>query len=280
MKTALISLIFLLKAVSGFCQNWYLGLNTGYGFPILKDAVANSGKGSFINSGGYTKSYFTSLGKGIYLNLNIGRNIDSNSFYEAGIRYWKSDAINFSSQGFATDIDNSPSILSKYTASANNIFLVFSYGIKYPLTQKWHLYGKAGVLAGKNYLLVDEQWYNYGYQPSPPSEKTYKYLFTTAYGFGFSSSFGTQYKINNKISVTGELFFQLQNAKLKKREITTYTEDGTDKLSTLPSNQKEWDYYSGKPTNIYDKDDLKNKHAPSAIPMSSLGINIGINYTF
>ncbi len=280
MKTLIASITLILTASSVTAQKWYVGARGGFGFPIQEDVVAQSGLGAFGvgSDDSYIKDYETSFGKGIYGNVFAGRKIDSLSFFEVELRYWGSNSVNTIWQVHNLIVGAPPYYVSRRKITANNIFLNFSYGIKYPIKPKLDVYGKIGIMVGQNFTREKEIIHNHGYYSRPEFELISNYEYNANYTIGFSSSLGLTYSLTKRWKLNSEAFMQLAGARMLSRELTSYTADGMNIMDEVPPEKRKIDFYYPKSKTIYDNPEGTGKLSPQTNPLSSLGISLGLIY--
>jgi hypothetical protein len=98
---------------------------------------------------------------------------------------------------------------------------------------------------------------------------------------GFTAGVGLLYKLNETLSLFGELSIQNLNYAPTNGEVTVYTKNGVDKLSSLTTLQKEIEYLDD-----YTLDSASpltstqvQKQKKVNYPFSSFNINLGIRYS-
>lgn len=280
MKAIILSITFILTVGSLNAQKWYVGARGGFGFPMQEDVVAQSGLGAFGvgSDDSYIKDYEASFGKGIYGNVFAGRKIDSLSFFEVELRYWGSNSVNTIWQVHNLIVGSPPYYVSRRKITANNIFLNFSYGIKYPIKPKLDIYGKIGMMVGQNFIREKEVTHNHGYYSRPEFELISNYKYNANYTIGFTSSLGLTYSLAERWKLNSEVFVQLAGAQMLSRELRSYTADGKDIMSEVPPEKRKIDFYYPKNKTIYDISEATGKLAPQTNPLSSLGISLGLIY--
>lgn len=280
MKALIVSIILTLTVSSLTAQKWYVGVRGGFGFPIQKDVVAQSGLGAFGvgNDDSYIKDYEASFGKGIYATVFTGREIDSLSFFEVELRYWKSNSVNTIWQGHNLIVGAPPYYVSRRNITTNNIFVNFSYGIKYPIKPKFDVYSKIGVMVGQNFAREKEVTHNHGYYSRTEFELISNYKYNANFTIGFTGSLGLTYSFAKRWKLNSEVFVQLAGARMLSRELTNYTADGKDIMSEVPPEKRKVDFYYPKNKTIYDNAEAAGKLVPQTSPLSSLGISLGLIY--
>ena len=109
-----------------------------------------------------------------------------------------------------------------------------------------------------------------------------KWKYNGGMAFGISSALGLMYHISDLISVYGELDLVGMSYAPIKGVMTEYTVNGADKLPNLTTDDKEIDFvdditydYNNPPSSAEPSKELK-----FYFPYSSIGLNIGVRFSF
>ena len=98
---------------------------------------------------------------------------------------------------------------------------------------------------------------------------------------GFRASIGTLYKLNEKLSLFGEINLVSLEYAPNKGSITDSTKNGTSNLSTLTVKDKEIEFVDNfVDTSAPSNPNVSSKYPIIAFSFSSIGLNLGLQYQF
>lgn len=279
LRELLVIALFIACTYSVRGQRFFASVIAGYGTGTQQSAVDENTYGSStLNSpSSYTTDVPVSLGSGFRGNINCGYRLDSSSYIEFGVHGWMSSPITSTRQIFQTEPEKTPYYFSKNTLRAHNTYLSLSYGMNFPLCKKFTWFTQVGVLGGTSVIRGTTTTDNHGYFGSSIKEYKYEYNFTTGFSFGGLARVGVKYILTKNIQLAGELFGQFMQTAVRSRDITSYTEDGVDRLHALPNSEKHIEYYNGKPTTLSS---TGNTNQPLTISQGAVGFGIGMYYSF
>jgi len=274
MKTQLV----MLTAVTLTCHGlnaqeghrFYVKADAGYATSInnrtLMQKWDQEASGSTLSAvtGTYGQGVKASLGVGYMLGAHFG--VELGAIYSKGATIEVDETVNVVAPGYQMG--------SQVTKLNNNTGLVYLQA-KMALDPigKWTPYGRLGVamnVYAKSYdeLTLSVPAYN---EVSAAKTKTDYRL-----GLGVNATMGCNYRLNERLSLYGEVSTLLMSLSRKKDVVTAYTVNGADKLSTLQTVDRE---------TVYDKD----MHTPYPLnvnnpkpalsqfdPLSYIGISLGI----
>ncbi|MEI6822370.1 MAG: outer membrane beta-barrel protein [Bacteroidota bacterium] len=289
LKTALCLLVITMIISNLSAQKAYLSFNAGYGLN-LGSITYNNYVSYQISNTNYTstnESKGLSLGKGFNICGAFGYMFNKNIGTELGISYLFGASTIFTSNYYY--LDGTSTYLNK-TYSSNmlrfNPSIIITSGFN-----KLNPYAKLGLIIGTGSIIIDyedKEKYTTG-NPNPPYNNivTDTIFFVSnkmngGLAFGFNASVGVIYKLNDKISLFGEVNMINLCYAPTKGEIVKYTKNGQDILSTLTTHTKETEYvdiYNYDPS-ITNSTDVPTKSTKFNMPFGSIGINLGIRFNF
>lgn len=141
---------------------------------------------------------------------------------------------------------------------------------------------KTGPLLGSIDLTSDTRVFVFnsipGYNPTGSREYTREYETGMAVGSSFSGGCG--YDLGYGFRLNAELQWEFLAVWPTSAEMTAYTEDGIDKLSTLSVNEQKVEYVES-----YSTEDNSNKNVPRKLlkevySLNSFNLLAGISYSF
>jgi len=107
-----------------------------------------------------------------------------------------------------------------------------------------------------------------------------KFEFETDPSLGVDFGLGTTLTLTDGLSAFGEIDFQYIKTWPTKRTMVEYTEQGSDKLSSLTVSERETEFTDEYSTNWNDNPNQPSKDLKSSVTFNSLSINAGIIYNF
>jgi hypothetical protein len=170
----------------------------------------------------------------------------------------------------------------RWVTSARPLYATLSATAHTRLSSKVNFYGRFGVaIALKNG--VRQEYYRQiitggnavavaGY-----SERAYRFRFSP----GIIAAAGFEYLISRQWSVQAELSGIARNATTKSSSLKAYSENGTDRMSTLALYERETVYnddmqLGGGPA----RPNMPREATPSAVSFSGAGFAVGLRYNF
>ncbi len=266
----IITLLVILNTSSA--QKTYVNINAGYGMP------AGSG-GMYMysfqsNATTYSTLFYSknlSLGKGVNSAINLGYMFNKTFGVELGLSYLMGGTTTAS---ITNTLNNN---FSQQKISATMYRIVPSFIFVTPTTKYVKAYAKFGAIIGMASVKQDYSSTTPSSQSAAAysSEQSAKYEGGTA--LGINSAIGAIYKLGKKLSLS----FELSNINLSyaptKYTITKYNVNGVDELATLKTNRIKTNFVESGSYDFNTKNvDMPSQSPKTYMPMSSLGINIGL----
>ncbi|MFY9308613.1 MAG: hypothetical protein WAQ28_06110 [Bacteroidia bacterium] len=261
----------IIICISAKAQSTYINVNSGYGFNI-----ASASRGSNITAVSSTsstnKEVHGSYGKGLNFGLAFGYIFPKNIGAEIGMQYLVGSPVQIS----YTDNINTPPGLQTDEFKINMLRIIPSAIITVG-AGKYIPYAKIGIAIGVMGKAVNT---NTGQNGTNTSENVWEYTGGTA--IGFASSLGIKVG-KGRISFWGEIAMIGQSWAPTKKTQTISTQNGVDQLANMTTYQKETNYvesYTYTNPNASPVDPNSPQQTSKIyLPMSSLGINVGIYIT-
>lgn len=276
-----------------FAQGVYVDVQAGYGMPLngQTDMLSNYSSSYIDNyiTGEYSSSYTEevvnlSLGKGMNFGANVGYMFNKNIGAEIGVNYLLGGKTEGTYSDYYTYTDptgyteesweKSTQQMSAKMLQINPSFVVAG-GF-----EKWNPYAKVGVVLGFGSIEMEAD-----YSDNMGNNGSYAMTLNEGMAFGLSGSFGTQYILNDQISLFGEASLVSLSYSPKKGEITKYNEDGVDMLPSLTTQDKETEFVD-KTSEYYDGSSTpSDPNTPSqelktSYQFSSIGLRVGVKFNF
>ncbi|WP_394760169.1 outer membrane beta-barrel protein [Flavobacterium sp.] len=271
-KNIILILFICFMANKAAAQKMYFNINGGYSF------MSNSSTFRFNNDKVFdsntqiavglssNENVKLSLGKGLNFGGTIGYQFHKNIGAEIGINYLISDK----TTGSSKYIDGS----NYNTSLSTKMFQIKPTVVLSTDFEKINPYVKIGAIIGLGKIYME------GFGLDVTDTYYDKTEMNGGIAMGVTASFGLNYNIHKNFDIFSEASLNALNYTPKKGTLTAYTENGIDKLPTIPVRGKEYvyvdttSYTSGGPI-----DDSKPRETMSTkYPFSSIGINIGIRY--
>ena len=251
----------------------YVSVNTGYNmgtgnvsyYQAIFLRMVNSTETSATTT--QTEVIKVNLGKGLNFGANFGYSFNKNIGIELGANYLIGAKINGKQTELSGDYTNSE-VFSKMIQIKPT--LVFRGGY-----DKINPYAKVGLIIGSGKITntQDER------SGSDVYNRTLEFKGGTP--IGFHASLGTLYKLNEKISLFGELNLVSLEYAPKKGAYTQYTKNGVDQLPTMTTREKEVEFVdSYTDTGMPPNPNEPSKQITLPFSFSSFGLNVGVQYLF
>ncbi len=264
-RFVLILLVFTLFQIPVHAQGFYFSLDGGYGLKMFSDVASNTH--DYSNNTYKRELVRYSFGQGLYPALTAGYFFKENLGFEVRFSYLlgskiKTNYINddwdfaIENLGYARMININPSIVLMFGQSS--IKPVF----------------KAGMIFGAGNVF-DEITIK-----SSSSVDFYKIKTNGGVAFGFNTSLGILWKMNDHIYFTADWFIQQMQYSPKKSEIIEYTEDGRDKLDELDTSEKITLYVDKITDEDNQSDNEPSKALKIVMPFGSMGLRFGLQFRF
>jgi hypothetical protein len=143
---------------------------------------------------------------------------------------------------------------------------------------KLQLYGRAGLVLPISDRLTNKETRS-GTGPGQTTQVFTREL-ENRFSIGLQGAGGLSYPLTGKLSVWGEVNAISRNAYARRSELTAYTEDGLDGLSTFTTTQRiveyEFSYEVTEPVPASQPD----KQPAFSVPFGSIGLSLGLKYAF
>jgi outer membrane protein W len=246
----------------------YVGYNATAGAANMEGVVNSS---NTITGNEYENIKF-SFGKGVNAGLSFGYMFNENIGAEFGVQYLIGDKTKYS----RTDNSGFFGVTTSGDKSAKMIqikpTIVLATTIK-NITP----YAKFGIVIGSGKITSNE---------NTPIGSFLEYAETRelkgGMALGFTAAMGLNFPLSKNLSISGELNMINMQYSPKKGTLVKYTENGVDKLSTLSVSQKEIEFVKKEINNFRTPTVTTSprKEAAIAMPFGSIGINVGVKYSF
>jgi hypothetical protein len=276
-KKVALGMFISLFSIAAYSQ-FYINVGGGYNLGIATQSLlANYESTNDIEK---IENVKTSLGKGLNFGLNLGYMFNGNIGIDLQCSYLLGDETTGESEDNFTFFDINYYDFEKISIKSQmfrvNPSIIIASGF-----DKLDPYAKFGVIFGfgsinLNYL--DEEYENNQLE----DKEVVKWKMDGGMAFGISSALGLMYHISDLISVYGELDLVGMSYAPIKGVMTEYTVNGADKLPNLTTDDKEIDFvdditydYNNPPSSAEPSKELKNY-----LPYSSIGLNIGVRFSF
>lgn len=263
---------FLILTLATLCSNnlfgqlAYLNINAGYGLMISSGNLTNFYSLTTSSNSDTYKQVNLSLGKGINFGGAFGYMFNKNLGAELGISYL------IGGKSKAQDIY--PGGKTDYTLSAKmlriNPSIVVASGFK-----RINPYAKIGLIIGSG-SVTEETKDNDGGDISLVLVKM-----NGGIAIGGNAGLGVLFDLSKTISFFSEINMTNLSYAPTKGKATKATYNGIDILSDLTTSEKEIEYVdSYTESNTPPPDSQPAKGLKTKLPFGSIGINIGIRFSF
>jgi opacity protein-like surface antigen len=258
-----------LQSTAQMKKGAYVGVNVGYN--------AAAGAANFEDFQNITQTATTtseteniklSLGKGISAGINVGYMFNENIGLELGVQYLLGGKTKASDKELDGDYT---------TNTLSSKIIQFKPSVVIATNMKnFTPYAKFGAVIGSGKVLSEFEDKSGTFIDIANTE------FKKGLAIGFNAAIGVNFPINKNLSFSAEVNTVNMQYSPKKASITKYTENGVDKLSTLSVSQKEIEFEKKLTRNFTTPTPTTSPRQQAAIsmPFGSIGINVGVKYSF
>ncbi len=252
----------------------YAGLRVGY-------ATSSAGATSVLgveNSSNTTtidevEAIKFSFGKGLNAGVSFGYMFNENIGAELGVNYLIGGKTKY------TQTSNSTFFNSTFTGDVSAKMVQINPTIVLATSMKNITpYAKFGMVIGSGKITTNENSVASG---GISSTVVTKRELKGNMALGFTAAMGLNFSVNDKLSITSEVNMINMHYSPKKSTLVTYTENGVDKLSSLSVRDKEIEYSKKvTTTGTPAPNTLPRQENSVTLPFGSIGINVGVKYSF
>lgn len=275
LKTVLAVLIATAASTPALTQGSYAGIGVTYGIPV---AGAIVGENIESNQPAGTESDETvrgSLGRGLSVGAYFGYMPNENMGFELGVNYLFGMKYKFTDNRVLSSnvTDNTSTEINAHSLRlVPAVRFTFGEGSIRP-------YMRGGVVIGlmnKVTVVTHETFSN----PSVTdvTESTFEYYHGAA--FGIAGGLGANFSISDNLFFSAEITNYFYSWSPAKGHYTKFTVDGADQLGGMTTNEKEIEYVDKVDQSMNTSDSQPYKAPRFSLPMSSIGLQVGIHFAF
>ena len=275
MKKIASTLILSLMAATGFAQELYVNFGLGYAVPQAGQTLDGTGtpyNGS-LNATTFTAAYnmkiasFTSgvngtIGMGYLFNDHVGIQLDA-AFNLSGTTY------TFNNENVSYGGYQATESITQQAKTA--LLLMPSLVLQTGGDKPWNLYTRFGLAIPVSTRIIQDQTF---YVAAVAETDDYTSKITNSFSMGFTGAMGLKYRVNDRMSVWGEVSLLSLSQFIKESNLTTVTANGY----SVPL-----DSVSGPHTITYKKNvtvDTNQASQPTfSQPFSNLSFKVGVSFT-
>lgn len=265
---------FTFLSFTGFSQQFYLGVQTGYSF------ATNSGQLSLTNIKATDNTYSEELvrggfGQGLNTALTLGYAFNDNIGFEIGGSYAFSGGID-------TEYDESSDFYT-YEGKANMKASMFQLSPRLVFNlnseSKLNPYMKIGATLGlgSKITMTGEEVFRSDFDSDMVE---FTIVQNGGMALGFNAALGANYGLTENISIFAEASFLSLSYAPTDREITQYEYNGVDELKELDKSDRETIFVDKLGTSSNTNDNEPSEELKVYQPFSNLGLSIGLKVGF
>ncbi|MGB4230138.1 MAG: outer membrane beta-barrel protein [Bacteroidales bacterium] len=284
-KKVVLLMFINLFSIAAYSQ-FYINVGGGYNLGIANQTLLNIANQTLLINYESTdniqkiENVKTSLGKGLNFGLNIGYMFNGNIGIDLQCSYLLGDETTGEYKYNYTYFNNNYYDFGKISLKSQmfrvNPSIIIASGF-----DKLDPYAKFGVILGFGSITLNYLYEEYENNQLQDKEVV-KWKMDGGMAFGISSALGLMYHISDLISVYGELDLVSMSYAPTNGVMTEYTVNGADKLPDLTTDAKEIEFLDEI---TYDYDNPPSTAEPSKelkfyFPYSSIGLNIGVRFSF
>ena len=273
-KQLFITAFFLISLSQLKAQGPFFGFGVGYGVPISGTILGYNSEDNNVSNTFFTENVRGSFGKGMNFNLYGGYMVNENIGLELAANYLVGSKYTFTN----VDINTNSSSTSIDEMNVTSFRLIPGFRIGFG-ENKVRYYTRLALAIG----LVNKLTDNYNRTSTNPggTDVTYEsFEYTGGKYIGFSGGFGLTYNLSDNIALYGELTRYFISWGATNGELTAYTFNGSDQLGNLTTDQKKYEYVDRIDQSMNNNSGEPTKQLKSYTSMNSLGLNIGLHFTF
>ena len=268
----LLCILFLYTLVSPAIaqKSWELRMNAGYDFSTasqyLLDQINN-------NMNAYSsRSVNSSFGRGLGFGGDVTCWINRYFGFMAGGSY---HIMTPPVKGYAYNNFIDAGSSSNSTWHSSTALAIAGIALKVPDT-RLHPYARMSlVLPVYSHIREDADWSSWGWGGSTQGQykKTYR-LRNTA---GYTAAIGIAPALNKRLALFAEINIQSLAALARRSTLTSYTQNGVEKINTYKTIQKETRYVKKMDGNFPYNENEPLEELTFSFPYSSIGIHAGVS---
>jgi hypothetical protein len=266
MKKILCVAMLLTSISTAFAQLYVRG-NIGYNLPANGQAMGSDSRQVYNSQTGVTKRSDEvvngSYGSGLSFHAGVGASINGTLGYDVELGYLVgkkySTQYYYSTGSYVDQSENETSSSSFQIAPS----LTFTAG-----AGSFQPYTRVGPVIAISKLKSEESASN----TYTGINETQEYEYTGGVSLGFKGVLGVLLNTDKKLQFFGELSFVSMSYAPKERELTAYTVNGDDALSSVPKEQRTIDL-KDKITQDDTNSELREKYS-----LGSLGVQVGARF--
>ncbi len=267
MKKNAILISFCLMTFSVSAQSFYFKPLCGYGFGVQRQLYTltsyyyHENIDTSYSSYGYESKAF-SLGKGFEYGIALGKELTKYLSFELSTYYLKGKSPELIVNELYTYdyyLDGQVNIKSTYLLNSKSLQFVPELKIN-GLKGNVLPYLKIGVIVGLTWIIENYEGYLTNTLPStyPFESWTYTLEYKMATSLGFTAGVGSDFKLFDNWYFFTEVKYNTLACILKHGEITEYEYRDIDKLETLTTSERYYDYVES-----YNDSDNNDPNEPS-----------------
>jgi hypothetical protein len=267
---------FTISSINLSAQNFYFGMQTGYGFAtsagesnLYNSAVSPENEIYEILEGGY--------GEGLNIAIKVGRKINENVDFELGIGYLFGRELT-TTASFVSNLGTTAQFTDDqiFTRYVNGLLLSPQLVFNAPTDSKLIPYAKIGATFGC-FMNVSDEIENTaiggiaGVVTTKMTQKSKGNIAT-----GLNATLGANYLLNEKFALYSELQLLNMAYSPQKTSLTSFVVNGNDQFEDLNTYQKETIYLDK--VEYQDAIDTEKplERLRLSLPMSNVRFNVGL----
>lgn len=247
----------------------YIIFKTTYAFPAGSQKINENT--ITANNKTLTQGIYGSYGRGINLNLGVGKMLNPTFGVEMNAQVLLGNSIN---TAYSSDEDSSS---GSYSARINGVLLKPFIVVRNSgdLLAIYTKFGLAIATVTNRYEKEELQYTIGGESNYLVAESTE----TAKAKVGLAACFGLSFRVSESVSLFVEANGQIMSLPVTKGHYTKYLNNGTDELASMPTNLKSWVYEKSIGNEPYDPSKPGAKLYEPA-NFSYVGIGVGFLYHF
>ncbi len=278
-KPSIHLLIVLLSIISvnSFGQGFYFRAGLGYAFAQAGQTIDGTGQpyngtlnnatqATSIKSASFSAGLQGQLGFGYMVSEHVGVQLDAN----AGLSN-KKYTLNVSNVTLGSGVPGSVS----FVQHANSPLMLMPSIVVQSGGAPWNIYTRFGVAIPLNTQITYDEIQTNDPNTGALTVDDFTFKIKNSFSLGFAGAAGVQYKVNDRVSIFGELSLLSMSVYIKQKQMTKFTENGQSYPLSMVGGSPQTVNYS-KNTTV---DSAGANQAAYSQPFSNVGFNVGITIT-
>ncbi|MDQ3111160.1 MAG: TonB-dependent receptor [Bacteroidota bacterium] len=252
----------------------FIGFGVGYSEGISRKVLGYNSEDNNVANTYFTENVKGSYGRGTNLNVYVGYMLNDVVGFELAGNYLYGGEYYFKS----VDINPGTTSTLLQNAYATSIRIIPGFRLCYGENELRYYSRVALALGIANKLIVNYERTTTNGGGTDINEQTFVY--SGGNYIGFTGAFGLTYALSERVAVYGELTRYFISWGATEGEYTVSTRNGVDELGNMTTSEKYFEFEDRVDQTMNNNPGEPTKFLKSYSPLNSLGLNVGLHFTF